>query len=453
MLRIALPLVLAEIGWMSMGLVDTVMVGHMPHSAVPLSSAALAQVIFNTLAFGVGGVLLGLDTTIAQAQGAGDFPAANRWFYQGLLLATALSASLLGLFALTPLGLTHLHADAAILAGAIPTLRALAWGIFPLLVYFALRRYVQAFNHVRIVAATLVSANLVNLLFDWLLIFGHEWRVHLGDANLHVGWAGLGVVGSGIATSLARVYQALFLLAAVLFVNRRNGYGLFDLSHARNLRPHGPSLRRLLALGLPVGGSIFVEVSIFATVTSVAATLGAVPLAGHEIALNLISFTFMVPLGISAAASIRVGQAIGRGSVAEARAAGWAAIALGAAAMLFSAMIFVAIPHMLAAAFTHDAPVIAAVVPLLSVAAIFQLCDGLQVTTIGALRGAGETLSGLITHACSYWLLGLPLGLFLCFRRNLGVRGLWLGLCVSLVFTGLAMLRRWSTKRIELNPR
>lgn len=451
MLRIALPLVFAEIGWMSMGLVDTVVVGHMPNAAVPLSSAALAQVIFNTLAYGVGGVLLGLDTTIAQAHGAQDYPAANRWLYQGLLLAAALALVLFAVLSLVPHALTHLHTDPAILAGAIPTLRNLAWGIFPLLVYFALRRYVQAFNHVRIVAATLISANLVNLLFDWLLIFGHDWRISLASLRLHVGWAGLGVPGSGIATSLARVYQAAFLLVALLLVNRRHRYGLLHRSHAQNLRPHWRSLRRLLGLGLPVGGSIFVEILIFAAVTAIAATLGAVPLAGHEIALNLVSFTFMVPLGIASAASIRVGQAIGRGSVADARSAGWAAIALGACAMLCSALVFFTIPHALAAAFTHDAPVIAATLPLLAVAAVFQLCDGLQVTVIGALRGAGDTLSGLITHTCSYWLLGMPLGLFLCFRMGMGVRGLWIGLSVALVITGLVMLLRWSTKVLLLN--
>ena len=441
MLRIALPLVLAEVGWMSMGLVDTVMVGHLPHSAVPLSSVALAQVLFNTLAFGVGGILLGLDTTIAQAHGAGDHPAASRWMWQGLTLALMLSALLMALFALAPIGLAHLHLEADVLAGAVPTLRALSFGIFPLLVYFVLRRYLQAFNHVRIIAATLVSANLINLLFDWLLIFGHDIRF----AGVHLAWHPLGVVGSGIATSLARVYQAMFLIAATLLVNRRNHYGLRAQSMLRSLRPHVPSLRRLLALGLPSGLTILVEVAIFAVVTTVIATLGAVPLAGHEIALNCISFTFMIPLGISAAASIRVGQAIGRGSIPQARAAGWAAILLGGIAMLFPALLFVVAPHAIAAAFTQEPAVIAATVPLLLIAALFQFCDGLQVTAIGALRGAGDTASGLITHLCSYWLLGLPLGLYLCFRQHLGARGLWLGLSASLTVTGLVMLQRWRT--------
>lgn len=441
MIRIAVPLALAEVGWMSMGLVDTVMVGHLPHAAVPLSAAALAQVLYNTLAFGIGGILLALDTTIAQSHGAEDYPAANRWFFQGVLLATAIALLLMALYALAPFGLRYLPTERAIIESAIPALRALSWGTIPLMVYFALRRYLQAFNHVRIVAAALISANLVNIFFDWLLIFGHDWRV----AGVHVALPAYGVVGSSVATSLARLYQAVFAIVAILVVNRRNRYGLLDDGLMHSLKPRWESLRRLLALGVPAGATILVEIAIFAVVTSLIATLGPVPLAGHEIALNCISFTFMVPLGISAAASVRVGQAIGRGAFAEAKVAGWSAIALGGGAMLCASATLLAFPHALAAAFTHDAPVIAATVPLFFIASIFQLCDGLQITALGALRGAGDTHSGLITHACSYWLLGLPLGTYLCFHQHLGTRGLWLGLCVSLVVTGFVLLNRWRT--------
>jgi MATE family multidrug resistance protein len=447
MLRIALPLVLAEVGWMSMGLVDTIMVGHLPNSAVPLSAAALAQVLYNTLAFGFGGMLLGLDTTIAQSHGAGDYPAANRWLWQGILICFALSTLLITVSLLAPFGFAHLHTDPAIIAAAVPTLRALAWGTFPLLLTFTIRRHLQAFNHVRIIAATLVTANLVNLLFDWLLIFGHDWLVSLGKFSIVFHWQPLGVVGSGIATSLARCYQALFLIIAIAVVNRRNGYGLMKHRWA-SLRPHWSSLRRLLALGVPSGTIILIEILIFAVVTSIISTLGAIPLAGHEIALTCISFTFMFPLGISAAASVRVGQAIGRGSASEARAAGWVAIALGCITMLVSATLFLTIPHALSAAFTHDPVVIAAAIPLMLIAALFQFCDGLQVTATGALRGAGDTRSPLITHLCCYWLFGLPIGLYLCFTAHFGARGLWLGLSSALTVSGLILLTIWKRKRL-----
>ena len=435
MLHIALPLVLAEIGWMSMGIVDTIMVGHLPNAATAIGSAALAQVIYNTLAFGIGGILLGLDTTISQAHGAGDVPAANRWIVQGVLLATAISALLMTLYWLAPFGLRLLPTDPVVVRGAVSTLGALSLGTLPLMLYFTLRRYLQAFNHVRLVAAALVSANLINLLFDWLLIYGHRWIVAGHVIAIPAG----GVVGSGISTSLARLYQAVFLVGAILWVNRRHGYGLLTTS----MRPHWESLRRLLALGLPSGATILVEIAIFAAVTSIASVLGPVPLSGHEIALNCISFTFMVPLGISAAASVRVGQAVGRRDAAGARAAGWAAILLGACFMVVVSVLFVTTPYLLAGVFTTSQAVIAATVPLLYIAAIFQFCDGLQVTAIGALRGAGNTHSGLITHLCSYWLLGMPVGLYLCFTRHMGAPGLWLGLCASLVVSGITLIHLW----------
>jgi MATE family multidrug resistance protein len=448
MLRIALPLVLAEVGWMSMGLVDTVMVGHLPNAAIPLSAAALAQVLYNTFAFGIGGILLGLDTTISQAHGAGEWKAAHRWLFQGVLLSAALSLLLIALALLAPFGFSHLAADPRVIAGAVPTLKALSWGTFPLLLYFTLRRHLQAFNHVRIVAATLVTANLINLLFDWLLIFEHHWRLHLGGASVNVGWSAMGVVGSGIATSLARGYQAIFLVVALLVVDRKKTYGLLGDGLWHSLRPHWDSLWRLLVLGVPSGATILVEILIFAVVTNIIATLGAVPLAGNEIALQVISFNFMFPLGISAAASVRVGQAIGRRAPGEARAAGWVAIALGAVTMAVSAVTLITLPRAIASAFTQDAAVIAAAVPLMLVAAIFQFCDGLQVTAIGALRGAGDTRSGFLTHLCSYWMLGLPIGLFLCFKGKMGARGLWFGLCASLMVSGVVLLWLWRRKRL-----
>jgi len=430
MLRIALPLVMAEVGWMSMGLVDTVMVGHLPQAAVPLSAASLAQILYNTFAFGIGGVLLGLDTTVSQAHGAGDYRSANKWIFQGIVLCVPLTVLLMLLFSVVaPIGLRHLPTEAVILDGAIPALRALSWGTFPLLLYFALRRYLQAFNHVRIVAATLISANVVNVAFNWLLIFGHSWHVRVAGHLFQGSWSARGVVGSGMATSLARVYQALFLIVAILVVNRKNDYGLLRDGLLRSLRPDWVRLRRLVALGAPSGATILIEVMVFAVV---------------------ISFTFMIPLGISAAASVRVGQAIGRGSVEEARSAGWAAIALGAIAMLLSALTYLAVPYALASAFTRDQAVIAATVPLLFIAAFFQFCDGLQVTVIGALRGAGDTHSGLVTHLCTYWLLGLPLGLYLCFTRKLGARGLWIGLSAALIVAGVVLVVRWRTKHISL---
>ncbi|HMF63214.1 MAG TPA: MATE family efflux transporter, partial [Edaphobacter sp.] len=282
-LSLALPLIAAEIGWMSMGIVDTIMVGHMANPAINIASAALGQVLYNTLAFGIAGILLSLDTFLSQSHGAGRYDEANRWLYHGLILAAVLAAALFGLIEVAARLMIRLPIDPQVVDGAIRFLRALNWGTPTLFLYFTLRRYLQAFNHARPIAVALITANLCNLLGNWVLIYGHSW------GSIHI--PALGIVGSGLATSLSRTYLALFLLAAIWRVEREHSYGLLSmLRHIETSR-----LKRLALLGAPAGGQIFVEISIFGTVTFLIGTIGPLPLAGHEIALNCASFTFMVP--------------------------------------------------------------------------------------------------------------------------------------------------------------
>lgn len=431
MLTLAIPLVAAELGWMTMGIVDTMMVGHMASPALAISAAALGQVLYNTVAFGIAGVLLGLDTYLSQSHGAGRFDEANRWLYHGLILAAVLAALLFVIVALAPYMLLRLPIDHGVLVGAVAFLRALNWGTPSLFLYFALRRYLQAFNHVRPIAVALISANLFNALGDWLLIYGHSW------GPVHI--PALGVTGAGLSTSISRLYLALFLVAVVWRVEHRHNYGLRSmLRHIETSR-----LRRLAFLGAPAGGQIFVEIAIFGAVTFLIGTMGPLPLSGHEIALNCASFTFMAPFAISTAAAVRVGQAIGRKAPAEASAAGWAAILLGAGCMAMFSAVLTLFPHAIAHAFTESRAVIAATIPLLLVAAAFQFFDGLQITATGALRGAGNTHAGLIVQILGYWVIGLPIGYFLGFRQHYGAVGLWLGLCAGLVVAGLTLTFIW----------
>ena len=441
MLRLALPLVLAEVGWMSMGVVDTIMVGHLPRPAVTISAAALGQVLYNTLAFGVGGVLLGLDTYISQAHGAGEWDDANKWLLSGVVLAGLLSAVLMGMVWVVPLAMMRLpvgggEAGREVMRQAVGFLGALNWGTLPLFLYMTFRRYLQAFNHVRPIAAAVVSANLVNAGLDWLLLFGH--RFHVG--GLSAGIPAYGVVGAAVSTALARVYLAAFVGAAVWWVDRRHGYGLRRTERVLDWA----RVRKLVGLGAPVGAQIFVEIAIFATVTALIGVMGPVQLAGHEIALNCVSFTFMVPFAISAAASVRVGQAVGRGDAAGAAAAGWTAIGLGAGFMLSMSGLLVSVPAKIAGGFTHGPDVIRAAVPLLLVGAAFQFFDGVQVTATGALRGLGNTHAGLVVQLIGYWVVGLPLGLWLGFGRKMGAVGLWIGLAAGLLIAGVSLITVWA---------
>jgi multidrug resistance protein, MATE family len=440
LLKLALPLILGELGWMAMSLVDTIMVGRLPHSAIAMSAGALAQVLFNTLVFGVGGILLGLDTLISQAFGAKEVQKANRWLLHGLVMAALLSIALMGLFAAGPALLMHMPVDRTVLEQAVPAMWGLNYGTLPLLLYFTLRRYLQAAHHGRPIAFALVSANVVNVAGDWLLMFGHRWQI--GTHTLAI--PAFGVTGSAWSTSFARLYLMAVLLFAVLLADQRHNYGLRTVSRRIELQ----HLRKLFLLGAPAGASLLIEIAIFALVTSLIATLGPLSLAGHEVALQCASTTFMVPLAISSATAVRVGHAVGRirtgaATFAQAAAAGWSGIAAGAGFMLTASVMFLTIPAKVARIFTPDPGVIAAAVPLLAIAAGFQFFDGIQITASGALRGAGNTTASFYTQIVCYWLIGMPLGMLLAFRAHLGAVGLWWGLLIALTAAALMLSAVW----------
>jgi len=445
LLHLAIPLIAGELGWIAMSVVDTIMVGRLPNSAVSMAAAALSQVLFNTFTFGIGGVLLGLDTLISQSFGAKQLHQANRWLLHGLVLAVALAAALCAILTLTPVMLLHLPVDRTVLTLAAPALRGLTYGALPLLLYFALRRYLQAANHGRSIAFALISANIINVGGDWLLMYGH--RFHFAGLTLAI--SAFGVLGSAWSTSFSRLYLMAVLLLAVILADRRHNYGLRAvISHATSRRIELQHLRKLFLLGAPAGAQIFVEIAIFALVTTLIATFGPAPLAGHEVALQCASTTFMVPFAISSATAVRVGHAIGRvragfGTLNEVAAAGWTGILAGAAVMLIASVFFLAIPSHIAHIFTPNPVVIAAAVPLLLVAAGFQFVDGIQITATGALRGAGNTTAPFWTQLLCFWAIGMPLGTLLGFHYKLGAVGLWWGLLIALTGAAIVLLYFW----------
>ena len=204
----------------------------------------------------------------------------------------------------------------------------------------------------------------------------------------------------------------------------------------------------LLKLGAPAATQILLEIGAFSAATALIAKLGPVPLSGHEIALNCAAFTFMVPLGISSAAAVRVGQQLGRRDPAGARRAGWSAIMLGVGFMTCSGLVFVSFPTLIARMFTPSVAVIRTGARLLLVAAAFQLFDGLQTVATGALRGAGDTKTPMLANFIAYWLIGLPAGYLLCFRLGWGALGIWMGLCGGLMIIGSALLFSWHKRTL-----
>lgn len=427
MLRLALPLVLAELGWMFMAIVDTMMVGRLPDSATAIGAVSISSHIFHVLAFFGVGLLIGLDTLVSQAFGAGDREDCHRSLLNGIYLSLAMTPLLMLPVWFYGTFLQFFRVDPRIAALSIPYIKALAVGLLPLLLYFSVRRAMQAMNLVRPVAFALITANGVNLLGNWILIYG-KW-----------GAPAMGVVGSGWSTAIARFYMAAVLIGYLLWYDRKHRTDLLKTPVEVDL----PRIRRLLALGLPAALQITVEIGVFALATTLIGRLGAVALASHQITLNTASLTYMVPLGISSAAAVRVGQAIGRKDIPGAANAGSAAIFIGAAFMSLAAVFLLAVPRWIARMYTPQEQVIERTVTLLAVCAAFQLFDGIQTVATGALRGAGDTRTPMFCHFAMYWMIGLPLGAWLCFRRGWGVTGLWIGLSLSLILIGCVLLVVW----------
>lgn len=426
-LRLALPLVFAEIGWMSMGVVDTIMVGRLPNSAVAIGATGLGQSLYNSVAIFGAGLLLGLDTFVAQAHGREDIRDARHSLVNGFFLALVLTPILMLLISFWPALMQRFGVSGELVEPMRPFLTALNWGTLPLLCYFALRRYLQAVHVVIPIMFTLISANLVNFVGDWALIYGH------------LGFRPMGITGSGWSTCFARIYMAVMMFATIAWVESKRGLSEWIAEIGIDYR----RMWQLLHLGAPAATQILLEIGAFSAATALCAKLGPVQLSGHEIALNCAAFTFMVPLGISSAAAVRVGYQLGKGDPARAHLAGWSAILLGAGFMAAMAVVFVTLPRAIAHIFSPDPTVIAVGARLLLVAAAFQLFDGVQAVTTGALRGSADTRTPMFANLVAYWLIGLPVGAFLCFRFGWSALGIWIGLCVGLILIGSVLLWTW----------
>jgi MATE family multidrug resistance protein len=425
MVTLALPVVLSELGWMLMGVVDTIMVGRLGPAAI--GAVALGNAVCYTPSMFGMGLMLGLDTLVAQAYGRKDHDECHRWLAQGVYLASIAAVPIMLGIALASFFFARFGIAAEVAAPASGYMGWLLWGTLPLLLYGASRRYLQGVGQVRVITVTYVAANLVNWFLNWVLIYGK------------LGMPALGVNGSAISTVFARVTMALALLGFAWRYERKRGHPLFR--HWAG--PQAARLKRLLKLGAPAAGQILLEVGAWNLATFSAGYLTPVALATHQIVLNYASVTYMVPLGISAAAAVSVGHAVGAGDAARARRAGWLALGLGTSFMLLAAVALLVWPRPLIELYTSDARVLAVGPGLLAIVAAFEVFDGIQTVSTGALRGLGETRAPMWANLVGYWVLGLPLGFFLCFGLKWGIYGLWIGLTLALVVIALVLIARW----------
>jgi multidrug resistance protein, MATE family len=422
LLRLALPIALVQVGIMMMGVVDTIMIGHL--SGAALASVAIGNMYFFATAIWCMGVLMALDPLISQAVGAGDHPAIARAMQRAILIAIALTV-VISVW-LLPAGfvLGLLRQPAEVIPGATVFTRIMIPGALPLLVFTVLRQSLQSMTVIRPIVWSIIVGNAVNAFLNWLLVFGN------------LGFPALGIEGSAWSTSISRWIMCLIVIAGSW--SRLRPYLLQWRSDTFDLEAIG----RMLRIGIPIGFHHVLEYGAFAGVMVFMGMLGTVQLASHQVAINLASLTFMVPMGVAQAVSVLVGQAVGRGDANAARRAAGAATYCGVGFMVIAALIFLLIPDLLASLYTIDPAVLALSIALIRIAGVFQIFDGMQVVATGILRGVGDTRVPMMVGLLGFWLIGMPISIGLGLNADLGARGLWWGLVAGLAAVAVFLYAR-----------
>jgi multidrug resistance protein, MATE family len=432
LLRLAAPIAFSQMANTFMQIVDTFFVGKLgPES---LGGVSLGSGLFAILMVIAIGVLLGLDYRISHAYGARKYEDCQKFLVQGFYLAVGLALPLIAILLVLSGHFANFGIGPGVSAQAGAYLRTLSFSMLPFLLFAACRQYLQATGTAGPILAIYIIANLTNAFGNWLFIFGH-W-----------GFPQMGVAGSGMATTISRTLMFLFILGYTLWRNHRLDFSL----RRAGLRFHRAMVKDLLVLGLPASGQLVLEVGAFVVSSFLIGRLGSVPLAAHQIVLQIASFAFMMPMGISAAAAVVVGQAIGAKQPARAVRQGWLAIGLGGSVMACFAILLFSFNHLILGAFSQTPEVIEIARTLLVFAISFQIFDGIQVVATGALRGAANTRASMLANLFGHWGVGLPIGALLCFKFHWGAPGIWCGLVIGLGTVSATLLKVWSgqTKRI-----
>jgi len=422
-----------------MGLVDTMMSGQA--GAFDQAVVGLGVALWIPVFIGLMSVVQAVSPIIAHHFGAGDREAVARDAREGVWLALGVGLVPLSLVPWAPDLLTACHIDPALAQRTGVFLWGIALGLPAALVYRALAFYASSINQTRPVMVLAFLGLAINAALNWVLIYGH------------LGLPAMGGAGCGWATGIG-MWAALAALAG--WTARAPAFRPYFLWRAWR-RPTWAAQKRLLRLGLPMGGAGFAEVAAFCSIALLVGRFGDVQIAAHQIALNFSAFVFMVPMGISAAGTIRVGQALGAGDARAARRVAWSGVAMGLVVATLAMLPIILWRHQAAALYSSDAAVQALAANLLLFAAFWQLFDATQVTAIGALRGYKITLMPMAMMLAAFWVVGLPLGTWLGYHGAVAgapmqVYGFWVGLVVGLVLVSVALalgLRRVADARIR----
>ncbi|ERH47171.1 multidrug transporter MatE [Ectopseudomonas chengduensis] len=438
LLILATPIIIAQLAHTAMGFVDTLMAGRV--SPQDLAAVALGNSIWVPVFLLMTGILLATTPKVAQRFGAGEEADIGPLVRQALWLALAVGGSAAALLWNAEFILRTMNVDPALITPAMGYLRAVACGFPAVALYHVLRCFSDGLGHTRPAMVLGIIGLLLNIPANYIFIYGK------------FGLPAMGGVGCGWATALVMGFMLIGMLVWVKWAPYYRASALFT----RFEWPQWTVIKRLLSIGVPIGIAVFAESSIFAVIALLIGGLGATVVAGHQIALNFSSMVFMIPYSLAMAATVRVGQALGRGQPREARFAAGVSMAAALGYACVSASLMFLLREQIAQIYTPDKTVIAVAATLIVYSALFQFSDAIQVTAAGALRGYQDTRITMLLTLFAYWGIGLPVGYALglsdLFGEPSGPSGLWQGLVVGLTCAAAMLtvrLARSARKRIR----
>lgn len=431
-IKLAYPVIIGQLGFIMMGVVDSLMVGRI--GSAHLAAASLGNSL-TILIFIVGiGVSMAVTPLVAIAVGAKKHQDCGIYFRQSLLVNISIAFIMMVLTYIASELLVFLGQPEEVTKLAVSYTKILGFGAIPMMLFQTYKQFIEGLSVMRPAMVIVLIANIINAVANWILIFGN------------FGFPALGLDGAGWATICSRIFMGI---AIMIFVMNSKYFSQFDVTfHFKSINI--PVIKKILSLGLPSGFQYFFEIGAFSFAVVMVGWLGSKDQAAHQIAINLASISFMAALGISAAGGIRVGNAVGRQNINETRKAGFTAIFLGASFMFFAGVIFVVFRNLLPTFYINEEDVISVASSLIVIAALFQLSDGTQAVGIGILRGLTDVKIPTAITFIAYWIVGLPIGYLLGFIFQMGVQGVWIGLLIGLTTSAILLTLRFNAKSKQI---
>ncbi len=434
LVKLAWPVMLSQLGHVSVGVADSIMIGQT--GTMPLAASAFANSVFVlVLVFGIG-VSYGLTPLVAKSDGEQNHSAIQNYFRHGLVVNTVFGLALFALLLALWFALPFMKQNSEVLRLASPYFLILSAGILPFMIFMTFKQFAEGMSDTKTAMAITLSANLLNIFLNYLLIYGK------------FGFPAMGLMGAGYATLASRVAM---VVAMYLYIINRKRFAPYRIRNPfQNLNLN--TMKRILQIGIPSGLQYIFEVGAFALAAVIIGSLGPIPLAAHQVAISLASISYMAASGIAAAVTVRVGQELGRRNSKGVQQVGKAGFLMAGIWMLFSGLVFVLARNWFPQLYTSDPDVIALSAHLLVIAVFFQISDGLQVVGLGALRGISDVKMPTILAFTAYWVITLPLAWWWGIELKGGVVGIWWSLAIGLTLAAAAFVWRFMAKTQQRLP-